>query len=293
MVFFAISAEARICENLAAEYRKAQTNLQDGERILSLQGIHNDILGLRAIPEGHQGKPRSFWQNCMDNKIKTLNMHIQLASPRLRENADFHVLLSSSFEMRGELGRAYFHALEGTKLLPKDHKLRLKTFTLWLKTQDTILNLEQESAEKGSRLGLGDKRDFDRQMEFFITPILKDRKAVQDQIAAYTVRAAYYESLARIVDAASDWERLTQLDPRNVVPYKKLAAFELSRGRRTQAQSILEKVIQIAPSDLGASKKLIEIYVERREMQKASRLLSRALSFYPKDADLISFQKLF
>lgn len=177
------------------------------------------------------------------------------------------------------------------KLLPKDTHLRLKTFSLWLKTQKTLLDLERESSKKGKHLGLGNKRDFDRQMEHFLLPILKDSSASPEDLAAvYRIRAAYYESLARVVDAAGDWERLAELEPHNVTHYKKLAAFELLRGRKSQAGTLLEKVLSKTPSDLGASKKLIELYVDRREMQKARRLLSQALSFYPDDRDLMAFR---
>lgn len=284
------------CEGLDTEFRKSQENLTDNARLLEIQSIHNDTLELRRIPDHHLAKPKSYWQNCMDSKIRTLNMHLSLSSPKLKSNADFHVLLASSYEMRGELGRAYFHSLEASKILPLDHSLRLRTLSLWLKSQDTMLDLEQSSASKGKgrkALALGDKKDFDQKMEFFLLPIFKDRSAKSIDVAsAYYVRASYYESLARIVDAAGDWEKLTGLDPTNVVPHKKLAAFELSRGRKTEARKILEKVVRINPSDLGAQKKLIEIYIDKREMQRARGMLRQAVAYYPDDEDLQSFQKI-
>jgi|GEM_PF-3391946 len=289
-----VSAQSIDCSKQEEDYSLAQTNLDDSRRLLAVQSLHNDILTLKSLPEHFQGKPRSFWQNCVNGKVKTLNMHIGLASPKLRSNADFHVMISSNFEMRGEYGRAYFHASEASKTLPKDNNLRLKTFALWLRTQDVLLDLEGESSRKGKQLGLGNKSDFDRQMEHFLYPIIKSTTAnANDTASAYRVRAAYYESLARVVDAASDWERLAELEPHNVVHLKKLAAFELSRGRKTQARNLLERVILKAPSDLGAQKKLIELYVDKREMQKAQRLLGQALSFYPEDRDLMAFRKMF
>ncbi|MEO5667590.1 MAG: tetratricopeptide repeat protein, partial [Bdellovibrionota bacterium] len=159
---------------------------------------------------------------------------------------------------------------------------------------DTVLTLESNSAKmRGHKaLALGDKKDFDQKMEFFILPIIKDKDAKPKEIAAaYHVRASYYESLARIVDAAGDWEKLTNVDPTNVVPHKKLAAFELSRGRKTEARKILEKVVSINPSDLGAQKKLIELYIDKREMQRAKTMLRQAVAYYPDDEDLQAFQK--
>lgn len=283
------------CEKLDAEYRKSQDNLGDSARLLEIQSIHNDVLELREIPDHHLAKPKSYWQNCMNSKIRSLNMHLSLASPKLRSNADFHVLLSSSYEMRGELGRAYVHALEASKLLPVDYPLRMRALSLWLQSQGTVLDLERNTAKGRTRkaLALGDKKDFDQKMEFFLLPIFKDRGASPRDVAvAYHVRASYYESLARIVDASGDWEKLTDLDPTNVVPHKKLAAFELSRGRKTEARKILERVVRINPSDLGSQKKLIELYVDKREMQRARGMLRQALAYYPDDEDLQEFQKL-
>lgn len=280
------------CDSHSIEFAKAQSNNEDSQRLMRVQGLHNDIFTLKDLPESHLGKPRSYWQNCLNAKVKTLNMEISLASPKIRSNPDFQILIASNFEMRGEYGKAYFHSQEASKILTKDHNVRLKTFMLWLRTQDTLLELEGEVAQKGRPLGLGNKMDFDRQMESFLYPIIKDTtSASTDTIAAYRVRAAYYESLARVVDAASDWEKLAELEPLNVTHLKKIAAFELSRGRKTQAQSLLEKVTFRVPSDLGAQKKLIEIYIDKRELKKAQRALSQALSFFPGDSDLLAFSK--
>jgi tetratricopeptide (TPR) repeat protein len=289
------SANALECEKLEADFKKSQENLSDSARLLDIQSLHNDLLELRQIPDHHLSKPKSYWQNCMDSKVRSLNMHLSLASPKLRSNADFHVLVSSSFEMRGDLGRAYFHALEASKILTNDHALRLRTLSLWLKSQATVLDLEGKAAKSKSRkaLALGDKKDFDQKMEFFLLPIFKDRSAKPaDTAAAYQVRSSYYESLARIVDAAGDWEKLTDLDPTNVVPHKKLAAFELSRGRKTEALKILERVAKINPADLGTQKKLVELYIDKREMQKARGALRTAIAYFPDDQDLAEFQKV-
>jgi tetratricopeptide (TPR) repeat protein len=284
------------CDALDEEFRKSQQNLSDSVRLLEIQVIHNDMLDLRHIPDHHMAKPKSYWQNCLDSKVRSLNMHVSLASPKLKSNGDFHVLLSSGFEMRGDVGRAYFHAVEASKIFTRDHALRLRALSLWLKSQETMLGLEKRvSGRSASRkaLALGDKKDFDQKIDFFLLPVMRDRNASsKDKIAAHQVRAAYYESLARIVDAAGDWETLTKIDPRNVVSHKKLAAFELSRGRKTEAQRVLEHVIKIMPSDLGAQKKLIEIYVDKREMQRARSVLRQALAYYPDDSDLLSFQKI-
>ncbi|MEO6460526.1 MAG: hypothetical protein ABIO95_08760, partial [Bdellovibrionota bacterium] len=121
------------CDKTDGEFKKSQENLSDSARLLEIQSIHNDVLELRQIPDHHLSKPKSYWQNCLDAKVRTLNMHLALASPKLKSNADFHILLSSSYEMRGDLGRAYYHALEASKILPLDHTLRLKALALWLK----------------------------------------------------------------------------------------------------------------------------------------------------------------
>jgi len=295
VILLSLPAAALECDVLDAEFKKSQSSLSDSARLLEIQFLHNEALELRQIPEHHLAKPKSYWQNCMNAKMRALNMHLSLASPKLKSNADFHILLSSSYEMRGEVGRAYFHCLQASKLLPRDHSLRLKALNLWLKSQDTVLSLEESSASKGKgrkALALGDKKDFDQKMEFFLLPIMKDRGAKPAELAAaYHVRSSYYESLARIVDAAGDWEKLTDLDPGNIVPHKKLVAFELSRGRKTEARKILERVVSINPADLGAQKKLVELYIDKREIQRAKTLLRQASAYFPDDEDLQALQK--
>ena len=290
-----MSAFAVDCKVSKDELSKASKNMPDSDRLLGVESLHNDILELVSISDRHEGKPKSYWQTCLNYKVKSLNKHITHSSDKLRDNADFHVLLSSNFEMRGEYGRAYYHGMQAIKKLPKDYNLRLRVFNLWLNTQKVLLDIENARTQVGRRqnmVALGDQNEFDKKVTFFLGTIINDNKADRfDRISAYRVRASYFEALGRIVDAAEDWEKIASQDPKEVKSLKKLAAFELSRQRKTVAKKYLLRVLKVLPSDLGAHKKLIEIYLDRREVQRAKQQLSLALRYYPDDNDLLELKK--
>ncbi len=295
LAMFSQIGQALECKDAKADFEKASHSKNDSERLLEVEALHNDILELVSMPDQYQGKPKSYWQECLNQKVAALNQHIALSSDKLRDNPDFHVLLASNFEMRGDYGKAYYHGKQAIKKLPKDYNLRLRVFHLWLMSQKVLLDIEKSRNQAGrtqSMLALGDKREFEKQVEFFLGQIIRDNKADNgDKVAAYRVRAAYYESIARIVDAAEDWESIVALDLKDVASLKKIAAFELSRSRKVEAQKLLEKVLRVLPSDLGANKKLIELYLDRREVDRAKQQLSLAMRYYPDDPDLMELKK--
>jgi len=298
VVIFALQASSTFaleCKNAKDEVDKASKSMGDSDRLLGVESLHNDILELVSVPDRYQGKPKSFWQECLNQKVAALNKHIAHSSDRLRDNPDFHVLISSNFEMRGEYGRAYYHGMQAIKKLPKDYNLRLRVFHVWLMSQKILIDVEKSRNQSGrtkDMVALGDEKEFQKQVDYFLGTIIRDRQADRtDQVAAYRVRAAYYESIARIIDAAEDWEKITELDLKDVSALKKIAAFELSRGRKTAARKILEKVLRIIPSDLGANKKLIELYIDRREVERAKQQLSMAMRYYPDDGDLLELKR--
>jgi tetratricopeptide (TPR) repeat protein len=278
------------CQNTAEEYSKAKGAMNDDGRFLALEQMHNDIYDLVLLPERHEGKPRSYWQNCMNAKVRTLNEHIKLSSDRMRDSADFHILLASNFEMRGEYGKSYVHGMTAVKKLPRDYSLRLRVFNVWLASQKVMLDVEKARNSAGRRqnmVALGDSKAFDDKLDFFVSEILKDRKASSDdRLAALKVRAAYYEALARLIDAVEDWEAILKITPKDIRYLRKLAAYELSRSRKSAAMKLLDRIVKSNPGDLGAHKKLIEMYIARREVQRAKSQLSLAMRFHPMDRDL-------
>lgn len=293
LVVAAISSSAIValdCTTTRPEYERAKGSMSDDDRFLALEAIHNDIYELILLPERHLGKPRSYWQNCMNAKVRTLNEHIKLSSDRMRDSPDFHVLLSSNFEMRGEYGKAYVHGMTAVKKLPRDYSLRLRVFNVWLASQKAMLDVERARSSAGrsqNMVALGDPKAFDEKLDFFVTEIVNDRNASQDdRLAALKVRAAYYEALARLVDAVEDWEAILKITSTDIRYLRKLAAYELSRNRKSAAMRLLDRIVQANPGDLGAHKKLIEMYIARREIQRARSQLSLATRFHPMDGDL-------
>jgi tetratricopeptide (TPR) repeat protein len=283
-LFLVLSVAAQAAEPLCGyakdEIDEARLELSDSARLKAVDRLRIGLMQLRRIDVKTATRPRAYWQTCLDKKVEALNIHLRVASPKLRAHPDFNMILAQIYELRGDWPLASQYAELALVSLPRDHNLRLKCLELWLQGQ---------RASQGSK---GNMAAFQKTVDAYVAPILADKSAPREiLIAAHRARASFLESVARFRDAVEEWQKLVELEPSETNHRRKLAAWEISRQRSTEAIKHLEQIVRHSPGDLGAHKQLIEIFVDRKDMPRAAAQARHALEQHPADVELLRLQK--
>lgn len=258
------------CHQSASDLQRAEGRMSDADRMSSLNNLYKEIEELEKTRLQKSTTPQRFLTDCLERKIKTVDTHVKMASPTLKDSAAFNLILGRFYVMEDIRDTALIYFDRGLKNHPQNIELLMHAYANWLelwKTETTqdLVKFKSESAR-------------------YLDPIVKDpqlsKKTKCNYLANYAQSLKRYQAFA---DALIAYKKILQLEPNHLTARKELAEDALRRKSYDEALEHYQKLRFEKSLETESLNRIAEIFRLQGRPQEALRLVNTLIKESPRE----------